>query len=251
AVPHRCPEGGAGGPAASPKPPAEPANQPGIDWIAADPEHDRDGRGRRLRCEPTRLAPATTIAAICHLTCFATARTSSIAIGTSFGKLAVGANSIRRWPSSVVRAAQVFEETSDKARIGRGVEQAAFAWPRTAANALGFCRSRSNRVHLIIRGFAPASDLEQRNSQIGLGGSDWHAADDMGGWWVPSFCIPAPARKKCRKDVALEDRFGTAAQQRPPAVGEDKRFEFRPDPRAVDHRHLRFAQQEPKESIGP
>src|SRR5215831_2432061 len=26
--------------------PAEPANQPGLDWIAADPEHDRDGRGR-------------------------------------------------------------------------------------------------------------------------------------------------------------------------------------------------------------
>src|SRR5215831_2856550 len=51
--------------------PAEPANQPGLDWIAADPEHDRDGRGRRLRCEPRRLAPAATIAAICCLTCFA------------------------------------------------------------------------------------------------------------------------------------------------------------------------------------
>ena len=49
--------------------PAEPANQPGLDWIAADPEHDRDGRGRRLRCR--RLAPAATIAAICCLTCFA------------------------------------------------------------------------------------------------------------------------------------------------------------------------------------
>ena len=31
--------------------PAEPANQPGLDGIAADPEHDRDGRGRRLRCD--------------------------------------------------------------------------------------------------------------------------------------------------------------------------------------------------------
>src|SRR5262249_40347342 len=51
--------------------PAEPANQPGLDWIAADPEHDRDGRGRRLRCDPRRLAPAATIAAICCLTCFA------------------------------------------------------------------------------------------------------------------------------------------------------------------------------------
>jgi len=42
--------------------PAEPANQPGLDWIAADPEHNRDGRGRRPRREPRRLAPAPTIA---------------------------------------------------------------------------------------------------------------------------------------------------------------------------------------------
>jgi len=41
--------------------PAEPANQPGLDWIAADPEHNQDGRGRRPRCEPRRLAPAATI----------------------------------------------------------------------------------------------------------------------------------------------------------------------------------------------
>src|SRR5258708_13188360 len=73
----------------------------------------------------------------------------------------------------------------------------------------------------------------------------------MGRWWVPSFCIPAPARKKCRKDVALEDRFGTAAQQRSPAVGDDERLEFNPGPRDLDRRCIRLAEQEPKESVGP
>src|SRR5262249_51964083 len=154
--------------------------------------------------------------------------------------------------------AQVFEQKSDKTWISSGLEQAALAWPP----AHGGQRARilplavepgpfDGQWQQIIRGFARASDLEQRNSQIGLGGSDWHDADDMGRWWVPSFCIPAPARKKCRKDVALEDRFGTAAQQRSPAVGDDERLEFNPGPRDLDRRCVRLAEQEPKESIGP
>ena len=32
----------------------------------------------------------------------------------------------------------------------------------------------------IVRGFALAFGLEQRDSQIWIGGSDWHDADDMG-----------------------------------------------------------------------
>src|SRR5262249_8540406 len=152
------------------------------------------------------------------------------------------------------RGAQIFEHKRDKARIGGGVEQAAFRWPR----AHGGQRARilplpvepgpfDGQWQQITRGFAPASDLEQRNSQVGLGGSDWHAADDMSRWWVPSFCIPAPARKKSRKDVVLENRFGTAAQQRPPAVGDDERLEFNPGPRDLDRRCIRLAEQEPKE----
>ena len=51
------------------------------------------------------------------------------------------------------RGAQIFEHKRDKARIGGGVEQAAFAFPRrTAASALGCCRSRSSRVHLMVNG---------------------------------------------------------------------------------------------------
>src|SRR6516164_7446244 len=73
----------------------------------------------------------------------------------------------------------------------------------------------------------------------------------MGRWWVPSFCIPAPARKKCWKDIAFEYRFGTAAQQRSPAIGDDERLEFNPGPRDLDRRCIRLAEQEPKESVGP
>src|SRR5262245_66194511 len=67
----------------------------------------------------------------------------------------------------------------------------------------------------------------------------------------PTICIPAPARKKRRKNIAFQYRFGTAVQQRPPPLGDDKRFEFRPDPRSLNCRCIRLAEQEPKESIGP
>src|SRR5215469_9851601 len=83
--------------------------------------------------------------------------------------------------------AQVFKQKRDKARIGGGVEQGTFAWPlahggeRTRILSLAVKTGPfDGQWQQIIRGFAPASNLEQRNSQIGLGGSDWHDTDDMG-----------------------------------------------------------------------
>src|SRR5262249_57135236 len=59
-----------------------------------------------------------------------------------------------------------------------------------------------------------------------------------------------PARKKGRKDLALEDQLATPAQQPPPAVGDDERLAFNPGPRDLDRRYTRVAEQEPKESVG-
>ena len=157
-----------------------------------------------------------------------------------------------------VPCAQVFEQKRDKARIGSGVEQGAFAWPLAHGGERAWILSLGVKTgpfdgqgQEIMRGFALVFGFEQRNSQIGIGRHDWNGADDMGRRQPASIPIPAPARKKCRKDIAFEYRFGTAAQQRSPAVGDDERLEFRPDPRALDRRRIRFAEQEPKESVGP
>src|SRR5262249_21392215 len=156
------------------------------------------------------------------------------------------------------RGAQVFEEKSDKARIGRGVEQGAFARPpahgreRTWILSLAVKTSPfDGQWQQIVRGFALAFGLEQRNSQIWIGPHYWYGAGDMGRCHPPSICIPTPARKKRRKNIAFQHRFGTAVQQRPPAVGDHKRFEFRPDPRSFYCRCIRLAEQGPEESIGP
>src|SRR5216684_5379871 len=113
------------------------------------------------------------------------------------------------------RGAQVFEQKSNKARIGGGVEQAAFARPSTHGGERAWILSLGvkpgpfdGQWQQIICGFALSLGLEQHNSQIGIGGSDWYRADDMGRRLPPSICIPAPARKKCRKNVAFEYRFG-------------------------------------------
>src|SRR5262249_28744229 len=129
------------------------------------------------------------------------------------------------------RGAQVFEEKSDKPKTGRGFEQGASARPPAHGGErswlLPFAVKASpfdGQGQQIVRSFALAFGLEQRNSQIWIGCHDWYGAGDMGRRQPPSICIPAPARKKRRKNIAFQYRFGTAVQQRPPAVGDHKRF---------------------------
>src|SRR5262249_56079405 len=88
----------------------------------------------------------------------------------------------------------------NKAGSRRGIEQAALA--RSPAHgcqciwvfSLAIEAGPSDRHRQqIIRSFVPATGLDQHDSSIGIGGTEWHGANDVGGRQMASFREPAPA----------------------------------------------------------